>query len=129
MNLGEGHKAPMQLDANMGIVNALQEMLLYVSKDLVKVLPACPNKFSKGSVKGFRFCTGEIDFSWDKELGKFSSELKAKRETNITLLLPEICEEYELLYVESGEKNLIQKRSAFTVNLPKGCSLIIKNKD
>jgi alpha-L-fucosidase 2 len=127
MNLGDGHKAPMQLDANMGIVNALQEMLLYVSKDIIKILPACPDKLNKGSVKNFKFCTGAIDFSWDKKNKIFYARLTAKRDTEISIILPDLSEKYELQYVEAIEKTHVSKKQSFEIHLTKGNSLIINS--
>ncbi|CAN7307784.1 glycoside hydrolase N-terminal domain-containing protein [Paenibacillus sp. LjRoot153] len=91
MNMVE---APIQLDASMGWVNAVQEMLLYVSPWLVKLLPAVPDKWKKGEFTGLCFTTGTISMSWDKQIGKFQANLVANRETNITLKLPEWFNEY-----------------------------------
>jgi alpha-L-fucosidase 2 len=66
MTLGRGSFAPIQLDASMGVVNALQEMLLFVSDGIVKLLPALPKRLSKGSVKDLRFMTGQISFEWTR---------------------------------------------------------------
>lgn len=128
MNLGEGHTAPMQLDANMGIVNALQEMLLFVSKDLIKILPACPKKFNKGQVTNLRFCTGQVSFSWNKELEMFYGEIQGERDTDISLILPDICEEYELLFTETGERRIVHKKELFHIQLQPNHHLIITNK-
>ena len=46
--MGNETFAPVQLDALMGSVNAIQEMLLFVSPKKIKVLPAC-TKFLKGN--------------------------------------------------------------------------------
>ncbi|MFD2654792.1 glycosyl hydrolase family 95 catalytic domain-containing protein [Gracilibacillus thailandensis] len=80
--------APVQMDANLGIVNAIQEMLIYVSPTLVKLLPALPDDWKSGQVDTFHFCTGTISFRWDLLKGTFSTVLKAERETIITLGLP-----------------------------------------
>lgn len=45
--------APVQLDAVVGYVNAIQEMLVYSSEELVKLLPALSDELKKGSVKNF----------------------------------------------------------------------------
>lgn len=82
-------QAPVQLDANLGTTNAVQEMLLYVSPRMVKLMPAVPERWESGSVNGMRLCTGEISFAWDRNTGRFSAELKAERATDITLILPE----------------------------------------
>ncbi|MEK3890587.1 glycosyl hydrolase family 95 catalytic domain-containing protein [Bacillus sp. FSL K6-3431] len=88
--------APVQLDANIGWINAVQEMLIYVSPSLVKLLPAVPSKWKRGKVRNMRFTTGKISFSWDYEVGQFSGKLEAERETEITLMMPKFCEYYYL---------------------------------
>ena len=45
--------APVQLDAALGYVNAVQEMLVYASEDLLKLLPALPERLKKGRIQGF----------------------------------------------------------------------------
>ncbi|WP_208585512.1 glycosyl hydrolase family 95 catalytic domain-containing protein [Gracilibacillus suaedae] len=86
--------APVQMDANLGIVNAIQEMLIYVSPTMVKLLPALPDDWKSGKVDTFHFCTGTISFRWDLLKGTFSTVLKAEHETTITLGLPS-CLKYE----------------------------------
>jgi alpha-L-fucosidase 2 len=86
--------APIQMDANMGVVNALQEMVLYVSPRLIKLLPACPQKWPKGQVSNFRFCTGKISFSWNVATGVFTAELQADRSTDLQIILPPQFQSY-----------------------------------
>lgn len=80
--------APVQLDANMGWVSAVQEMLLFVHPEIVKLLPALPTSWMTGSVRGLRFHTGQVDFTWDSGAGTFEACLLADRDTEITLQLP-----------------------------------------
>ena len=80
--------APIQLDASMGIINAVQEMLLFVSPKIIKLLPALPAKWKKGKVKNFRFMTGRVSISWNVEAQTLCGEVVAERETEITLKLP-----------------------------------------
>src|SRR5690625_1451729 len=91
------HTAPVQMDANLGFVNAIQEMLIYVSPSIVKLLPALPTKFKQGNVKDLRFMTGRISFSWDKEENKFEATLIAERDTELLLKLPDFCEDYSII--------------------------------
>jgi len=82
-------RAPIQMDANMGWINAVQEMLLYVSPRMIKLLPALPDKWSRGEASDFRFCTGRISISWDREKGSFTAVLMAERPTELALRLPD----------------------------------------
>jgi alpha-L-fucosidase 2 len=79
---------PVQLDAIMGLANALQEMLLFVSEERLKLLPACPARFSKGSVDRLRFHTGEISFQWDWARGKLQGTMTSRRATDLIIQLP-----------------------------------------
>ncbi|MEF3303190.1 glycosyl hydrolase family 95 catalytic domain-containing protein [Paenibacillus sp. GYB003] len=81
-------KAPVQLDANMGLVSAVQEMLLYASPQLVKLLPALPGAWKNGSARGLRFCAGTVAMRWDTERGEFEAELRAEREAAVGVKLP-----------------------------------------
>ncbi len=80
--------APVQLDAIMGYVNALQEMVLYSSDELLKLLPAVTKELSKGSIKSFRYTDGFISMHWDKDKSRFKAELKAVREHHMWIKLP-----------------------------------------
>ncbi len=121
MNISLCMDPPVQLDAIMGYVNALQEMLLYVSEDFVKLLPALPTELQQGSVKDFRYANGLIDMDWDmrdldkKDLEKkrFTATLKAIRGHETYLQLPKgldtvafICENCSVL--QEGELYKIQ---------------------
>jgi alpha-L-fucosidase 2 len=79
---------PVQLDAVMGLANAIQEMLLFVSEERLKLLPACPARLSKGTVERFRFHTGQISFEWDLEQGKLHGTISSTRETDLIIQLP-----------------------------------------
>ncbi|WP_166243098.1 glycosyl hydrolase family 95 catalytic domain-containing protein [Paenibacillus turpanensis] len=81
--------APIQLDANMGWVNAVQEMLLYVSPRLVKLLPALPEKWQRGRFAQWRFYTGRVSAQWDCDTRSFTVELQAERACELTVQLPQ----------------------------------------
>lgn len=81
--------APVQLDANMGWVHAVQEMLLQVSPGLLKLLPALPGRWKRGRLSGWRFHTGRVSLEWDRETGLLQAEFCADRDTDTALRLPE----------------------------------------
>lgn len=89
--------APVQLDALMGAVNALQEMLLYASANRLAVLPACPDAFEKGEVKNWRFPGGRIGFAWDRAAGSLKVSVTADRAVKMRVDFPEWSG------IESGE--------------------------
>ena len=57
--------APVQMDANFGVVSAIQEMLFYCSGDKLFLLPALPARLVCGSVKGIVFPQGTVDLEWN----------------------------------------------------------------
>ncbi|MEC0265275.1 glycosyl hydrolase family 95 catalytic domain-containing protein [Paenibacillus anseongense] len=81
--------APVQLDANLGWVNAIQEMLLQVSPGIIKLLPALPGRLKRGKLSHWRFHTGKVTLQWDTRTGMFRAELTADRETNTVVKLPD----------------------------------------
>lgn len=88
LTLGRGSFAPIQLDAAMGVVQALQEMLLYVGEDILKLLPALPKRLYRGSLKDFHIYTGTISMDWDMESQSFYARIKANRDTKLNVFLP-----------------------------------------
>lgn len=81
-------RAPMQLDANMGIVSAINEMLIQSYDDKILILPALPQRLKKGEVKNLLTRQGiEVSVSWDD--GKIDLTLKNNHsEKEITLIFP-----------------------------------------
>ena len=80
--------APVQLDALMGSVNAVQEMLLSASEDCLSLLPACPARFERGEVKNWRFPGGRVSFKWARETKKLSARIRVERPAVIRVKLP-----------------------------------------
>lgn len=80
--------APVQLDANMGWVNAVQEQLLYASPKLIKLLPALPARWTRGRIRDWRFPGGRLSLVWNNASGLFRVELTAERTTDTVLKLP-----------------------------------------
>ena len=80
--------APVQLDALMGTVNAVQEMLLRVTKKKVYILPACSERMSRGSARGLCFFGGTVDMKWNLEKEICEIKIIADREVMFELMLP-----------------------------------------
>jgi len=87
VDMGNEIFAPVQLDAIMGAVNAVQEMLIYVSAKTIKLLPACSERFEKGSAD-LCFFDGTVKLKWDLKKHFYRAEFKAVRDTSFRLELP-----------------------------------------
>ncbi len=81
--------APVQMDANMGVINAVQEMLLQASPGMLKLLPALPERWRRGRLRDWRFHTGRVTLEWDLDAESFHAEVTADRDTELVVLLPD----------------------------------------
>lgn len=88
LTLGRDSFAPVQLDACMGIVNALQEMLFFWGDGRLHILPACPERLARASAENLHFPGGTASFSWDLSKGALSLDIRATRDVSLTLCLP-----------------------------------------
>lgn len=80
--------APIQLDALMGYVNAVQEMILYSTEKLIKLLPSLPDNMKKGRITSWRFTGGTINMEWDVENGSFCAVLYPVKNMRVDIKLP-----------------------------------------
>ena len=74
--------APFQIDANIGIPAAINDMLMYSYGDTIDLLPALPPKWKKGKIEGLLAHGGIIcDIAWnEKEVrAVFRSDTPQKR--------------------------------------------------
>lgn len=85
-------EAFVQLDANFGIVNALQEMLFCAQKGALSILPALPARLESGNVRGLVFPEGKVDIAWDRD-GRVTLTVHATRALDTSILLRgcEVC--------------------------------------
>lgn len=80
---------PVQMDANMGAVNAVQRMLLDERGDVLRLLPATSHRLACGSFTGLCFTLGRIAAEWDLNAGRFRARLQFRRSGTVTVQLPE----------------------------------------
>lgn len=80
--------APFQIDANIGWVSAVQEMLLFSNQERIDILPACPTKWKRGEVGPLRTrCGTEVFIQWNEET--VTINITALRDTAFTVYLPD----------------------------------------
>lgn len=103
-----GQFAPIQLDANLGLVNVIQEMLLYEREGYLKLMPACPFRLSEGKVRDFYFSNGNVSFEWNISKKYFHAEVKLKRKCSIQIELPDFAENCEIKYTENIDAQKIK---------------------
>ena len=84
-----GKTAPYQIDANFGWTSAINEMLVFSTPGLIKLLPAIPSKWINGSVKG-ALCRGGIEASveWDYNKNVLKASFESSTEQTVTVKLP-----------------------------------------
>lgn len=125
--------APVQLDANLGWVNAVQEMLLYVSSRWIKLLPALPARWSRGSMSSWRIPGGSLSIAWDRTSGELRGELVATRNLRTKLQLPDWGKGCALYCRKAGSQEAFvydhgeaEGNSTHTITLESGDTLLFK---
>ncbi len=99
-----GDKPPFQIDANMGFVSAVYEMLIYSTPEKITLLPALPQKWGSGSIKGICTRAGvTADISWNKE--GVSATLVANIDTTFKVRVKN--GKYKQVTLKKGEKYVI----------------------
>lgn len=92
MNISLNTKeAPIQLDAAVGYVNAIQEILFYVNENNIFILPSLPKEWNCGEVKEFCFPGGKISFQWNREKKYVRGKISGTDNTEIIVKKPEFC--------------------------------------
>lgn len=80
---------PFQIDGNLGGCSGIAEMLIQSHEEMIRILPALPQAWQKGSAKGFLARGGiEVSFQWASSQVQQIS-LIAKKNTTCTVLLPD----------------------------------------
>lgn len=87
--------APVQLDAIMGYVNAIQEMLLYASPGYIALLPALEERLFIGQIKNFRYSDGLLDMKWNCRENYFECWITPLRPHQVQIVLPDFVERAE----------------------------------
>ncbi|MFM9276676.1 glycosyl hydrolase family 95 catalytic domain-containing protein [Paenibacillus jiagnxiensis] len=119
--------APVQLDANMGWVNAVQEMLLFVSAREIRILPALPSKWKTGAVRDWRIHGGRISFAWNLPKGAFTLELTAEWPISADIRLPDLFTDYTYTKGGAAKSSPVLPGILVPFTLVAGEGLMIRN--
>jgi alpha-L-fucosidase 2 len=79
---------PFQIDGNFGCASGIAEMLLQTQDGTIHLLPALPDDWKKGSVKGLRAFGGfEVSINWDNNMVQ-SVTIKSELGGNCRIRVP-----------------------------------------
>jgi alpha-L-fucosidase 2 len=110
--------AVVQLDANMGFVNAVQKMVFDERKDVIKILPALSERIKKGSADRLRFTKGKVSLKWNEST--VTVKISFTRDGKAKLLIPNGYNISDNCTVENGYIVLNGKKGdVFTVRATK----------
>jgi alpha-L-fucosidase 2 len=101
--------APIQVDANMGWCSAINEMLLFSVPGKISILPALPDKWSKGKVERLLARGGiEVSIEWDQDAKTIQvTLLSLNKDCTIEMIIPDIVDYVEQYSIDSGKvKNI-----------------------
>ena len=117
-------RPPVQLDAAMGAVNAVQMMLLDERGGYVRLLQAVPDRLSAGSFDRLAFTCGRVSCRWNKKTGSVKATVRVTRGGSFRLLLPEFALQIKSI---SGTARYTAEGNVITVNAEKGDTLTVEN--
>src|SRR4028118_2020301 len=87
---GQGALPPFQIEAGMGFVSAVCEMLVGSRPGFLRLLPALPRAWPHGSVRGITTrCGVTVDLSWSQDGHVLQATLHYRVAQNVTLHLPD----------------------------------------
>lgn len=89
MGVSLAWNTPIQLDANMGFVNAVQKMLFDERNGFLLILPALPQRLYRGRAERLCFTKGCVSIEWNMKEKKLSAEVCFSREGDVKLRFPE----------------------------------------
>ena len=91
MGMGTGDVwATYSVEPNMGVTNALQEMLVQSFEGCVSLLPARPQAFASGSASDLMTRAGVevVSLEWNGRKGTATAKLKSRKAREISVKLP-----------------------------------------
>lgn len=103
LSLSGWGEPPFQIDAIFGFTAAVLEMLVFSKPGLIKLLPALPERWSRGEAAGVA-CRGglTVDMRWDVEQGRFRASLVSTRDHRVRIVLPKFVDGDALRVVDTN---------------------------
>lgn len=108
MTVDEPYTSVIQLDANLGFTHAVQEMLIYVSSSMIKLLPALPKQWRWGKAENLHIPGGVVTLEWNKDKEEFRANFTATTNLDITVKLPSQFQNYQVkgVYMELNKETI-----------------------
>ncbi len=122
LSLDIGSFAPVQLDALLGVVNAIQEMIIYSYKNNLRILPALPKRLKNIRAKNLYFPYGTVDIF--VENGYINATINCSTDCTLNLYLPEL----QNSVLTGKDMDNTSVGGSFVLNLLAGNSYSIKGK-
>lgn len=122
-----GNNPPFQIDANFGMTAAIIEMLVFSKPGIIKILPAIPDRWTYGKVKGIA-CRGGIiaDIEWDFQKGFIKAKLVSSSNQTIKVKLPDNVKQIEIKHTNNQIENLPLVDSYITLNQSEPIHIVAK---
>jgi len=99
-----GKSAPYQIDANMGISNAVLETLVSSTPKTVKILPSLPKRWISGCISRVSCRNGSsVSVAWNQDAKIINVEINMSIDGTYTIILPE---NYRILQLPDGVKGI-----------------------
>lgn len=112
---GSGVWTPVQLHANMVFANVVQQMLMYSSGDVIRILPALPSEWTNVSFSDFAAENGvNVSCSLDGDKNLLIIRLDSKKEAKVKLRLPEHAKKL----LKTNLSNKPDGKTAFDLTVP-----------
>ena len=112
------NQAPIfQIESNMGWVSAVQEMIFTSRPSVIKLLPALPNAWPEGEIKGMR-ARGNItinEMSWENGGSKIKANIISGTAQQVSVVTEKNIKE---LKINGRTQKFIDNK--FSINLKSG---------
>ncbi len=107
-----GNHPPMQMDGTYGMTGGMSEMLIQSHAGQIELLPALPDAWKNGSVKGIR-ARGDITIDMEWKNGKVTSYMLRTKNRNPSAVKVIVNGEEKMVTptIDARDKNRTRKRS------------------